>query len=273
MSYIDSTNQGKLLAFSNDNNFINLLGYWTPSNKTCFNSYYSNRNGTCFRYHSTALNFFEANQSCSRQYAHLVEIKSDHKQQIVWDFVKGVHDFRGKYYNGPYIGLSNTYDYRTFSWVSGTNLSYTSWELGFPQILSGRSSCAVVGMDGPWVTIPCDWEKPYICEMPLGRPVAIKTSDNLSHYLTQPTAIFIAMPFVLLLGLGVLYKGSCALKRRVQQEKSIKLKLPKLVLPFNKKFRDFQPFDDDKQEFQFNCFGPEDSSEHDPRIRPTRASP
>lgn len=233
-------------------------------NISCYNPEYTHLNGSCYKYVSTPLNYADANQMCRNDFGYLVDISSSEEQALIWSYASRRHDFTNdNYFNGLYIGLSNINSNGNgpFEWITGAPVTYTNWAIDFPRVMANISFCAILSMSGTWADIPCDWEKEYICKMPLN-----ENGSWISHYLSSsPIAVYVAIPFLLIAIALIFYFASCTYhKRGGKVLKSIKLKLPKLTLPFNKKMRDYRPYDDEEDEVQFNCFGPDESSEHGP---------
>ena len=132
-------------------------------------------------------------------------------------------------------------------------------------------------MIGAWATIPCEWEKTFLCEMPSGFPF-ISTNPVIRYFSNNKDLIYI-LPVVIIISILIcIYCCTCTLRKRVRELKSIKLKIPKFKFPFNKKLSHDHMKQLTKSEIQFNCFGPEDSSSehsddlHSQIYKPTQIS-
>ena len=244
-----------------------------------------NLNGSCYQYHKEEKNFIDANETCKLNGGYLIEIESKAEQIIIWNYLSLNYNIEDNWNNRPYIGLSNikSAGMGHYRWISGKLISnFEYWNESCPHTEEeGMLYCVTLGGNhGEWVDIPCDATKPFICESKAKLSSGFNSNtdsmnDNMTH---KMLAFYISMPFIILC-IGACVCAPC-LKKRRNDLKDIRLKLPKVSIPFDLRSKvgvinsgfsgGFSKYDD-SEEIQFNCFGP-DESEHEHESTPLGSS-
>ena len=66
--------------------------------------------------------------------------------------------------NGAWIGLSDFLDEGMFSWVDGSQVSFTNWRNGQPNNSNNNQHCTWIRPDGFWDDIICNRKEAYVCQ-------------------------------------------------------------------------------------------------------------
>ncbi|XP_056290315.1 macrophage mannose receptor 1-like [Pseudoliparis swirei] len=104
------------------------------------------------------LDMESARAVCKKNFGDLVVITGESERKFLW---KQIAKESGHEY---YIGMTADLD-KSFSWVDGTPVSYTSWARNEPSFNNRNENCVTIyrGM-GEWNDINCGTELPSICK-------------------------------------------------------------------------------------------------------------
>lgn len=237
-----------------------------------------NINGSCYFLNHTLVNFFLANQTCISLGGHLADIHSSNEQNSIWEFVVSQFYSTSKLSNeGPYIGYyarpNSMVGSGAFLWTTHTSRTdFTNWAKNSPAVSNSEyGACASIGQYGYWVDSSCAAKRTFLCEKSLNKRKRFHFFGmSFEQQRALLTSLLIAIP------LFFIFLCYACIRNKPRSFKDIRLKIPKLNLPFSKKkpFSFHERFDSCDQ-IQFNCFGPDYESEHDilPPIRSSKSTP
>uniref|UniRef100_A0A8B9LTS7 Mannose receptor, C type 1a n=1 Tax=Astyanax mexicanus TaxID=7994 RepID=A0A8B9LTS7_ASTMX len=131
-------------------------------------------NGSQYYINTDRLSMDDARAFCKKNHSDLVVITGQTERRFIWKQVKyeGTED---QYYIGMTVGLD-----KSFSWVDGSPVVYTSWDQNEPNFANNDENCVTIYKSmGFWNDINCGVSLPSIC----------KRSANFATSTAAPTTI------------------------------------------------------------------------------------
>ncbi|KAM4606060.1 macrophage mannose receptor 1 [Polymixia lowei] len=115
-------------------------------------------NDTQYYINTDNLAMEDARAYCKKNFGELVVITGESERKFLWKQIS--RGTEGQYYIGMTVNLD-----KSFSWVDGTPVTYTSWERNEPNFANNDENCVTIykGM-GYWNDINCGLELPSICK-------------------------------------------------------------------------------------------------------------
>uniref|UniRef100_G3NJ53 Macrophage mannose receptor 1 n=1 Tax=Gasterosteus aculeatus aculeatus TaxID=481459 RepID=G3NJ53_GASAC len=130
-------------------------------------------NDTQYLVNEDDLDMESARDVCRKSFGDLAVITGESERKFLWKLIaKGD---KGQYFIGMTVNLD-----KSFSWVDGTPVSYTSWENNEPNFANNDEHCVTTYRgSGRWNDINCGMEHPSIC----------KRSSNFINATMAPTLV------------------------------------------------------------------------------------
>ncbi|GFQ74876.1 macrophage mannose receptor 1 [Trichonephila clavata] len=118
----------------------------------------------CFKMFSgNPLSWYEAEESCKRQGAHLVSLSGTSIQAIA--------SYLGVEVNQTYwIGLAYERSTQKFKWLNSWPMTISKWGENEPSHVDRDEVCFSSAPDGFWRKTSCKEQLPYICHITAGKP-------------------------------------------------------------------------------------------------------
>ena len=126
------------------------------------NEYEDPATSHCYFYDRTGTNdrFSDAETKCSAwaQGGHLVAIETAAEASFLFNTVNLTKD--------TWIGLSDQAVSGTYLWVTSAPLTYTDWDVGFPNDAAGQNQCVGYADTLKWQNASCSATRITLCERP-----------------------------------------------------------------------------------------------------------
>ncbi|XP_054754188.1 alpha-N-acetylgalactosamine-specific lectin-like [Lytechinus pictus] len=135
--------------------------------------YWTEMEGYCYQYFGGRQTFDDANTICQRTGAHLVSIRDQTENELIYHLWKGLVKHPTEKDSAYWIGLRDTHQESDFQWTDNTPYTYFNWGPGQPDNAGGED-CVEVRNDGGndaermrWNDLPCHHIRAFFCRMPL----------------------------------------------------------------------------------------------------------
>ncbi|XP_067107531.1 macrophage mannose receptor 1 [Osmerus mordax] len=130
-------------------------------------------NDTQYYFNMEEMVMADAREFCKNKFGDLASITGNSERKFLWK--KITKESNNQYYIGMIVNLD-----KSFSWLDGSPVAYTSWEHNEPNFANNDENCVTIYKNmGFWNDINCGVELPSIC----------KRSSNFINTTLAPTTV------------------------------------------------------------------------------------